>query len=211
MSGGALLSGIAAGLERQSVRIAELFARGGQGAYRIESYSKDASLDNRYLATLAGDLAEIALIQGPEFKNERYILGTYGNWNSTSRPRYHFVDGNEFLEMTAAEVRGGLDGLVLAERLPEYYARYGGNLRLSQVLDMYYGRRGLFGRDNHASKRRANYPLVAPTKTLVDQVGILFFYIRTMVLFAQTTPWRFPAQSSRKIVGTPRPVSCFLS
>lgn len=149
------------------------------GGQRVVSYSNEATLDNAFLATLAGDLAEVAIVQGPRKSDSgypgaagsstSYVLGTSGNWNSSGQPRYYFLTKNENLQMTEAEIQGGLDGLILASQLPEHYQRFRSSLKLSQVLDMYYGRRGLFNRDIHASARLRHYARVAPNGTLVDQ------------------------------------------
>ncbi|OXU23557.1 hypothetical protein TSAR_013207 [Trichomalopsis sarcophagae] len=165
VSGGSVLAGIAAGLTPQQIRIGDLIRQTEQ---RVTSYSNDASVVNKFLGTLAGDLAEVALLQGPQLSG-RYILGVDGNWNSSSQPLYYFLNSNENLEMTASEVRGDLDGLILANELPNYYPSKIGGLRLSQVLDMYYSNRGLFDRKNRACNRRAQLYDVAPTPLLTNQ------------------------------------------
>lgn len=119
-----------------------------------------------------GDLAEMVMVQGPQLKSEHFALGADGSWNSTSRPLHYFLGANENLQMTAAEIRGGLDGLILADQVNEHYKRYG-SLKLSQVLDMYYNRRGLIHQDVRACDRRRNLLNVAPTDMLVAQVSLL--------------------------------------
>ena len=111
----------------------------------------------------------MVLAQGPQ-QRTRYVLGADGSWNSSAQPLYYFLTSNEHLEMTAAEIRGDLDGLILANRISGHYSRFGG-LRLSQVLDMYYNERGLFERSYRACNRRSHYLTVAPTELLISQVS----------------------------------------
>jgi len=77
--------------------------------------------------------------------------------------------------MTDAEIRGGLDGLILATNIRDWHARVG-SLRLSQVLDMYYSQRGIFGMTGaetaiRACNRRAHFSSVAPLETLRNQAN----------------------------------------
>jgi hypothetical protein len=61
---------------------------------------------------LPGDLAEVAVYQGPRLKGNLY-LGPGGTWNDTKIPRVRYMDQrNEgFWQMTDAEARGGIDGM----------------------------------------------------------------------------------------------------
>lgn len=51
------------------------------------------------------------MLQGP--KNEVLTVGAEGGWNSTVLPHYYFLKRNEKLELTDADVRGGLDGNIV--------------------------------------------------------------------------------------------------
>ncbi|KAJ9587894.1 hypothetical protein L9F63_018675 [Diploptera punctata] len=53
-----------------------------------------------------GDLAEVALYQGPYGS---ITVGAPGGWNSTVYPKWYFNQVNKSNEMTDAEIRGGLD------------------------------------------------------------------------------------------------------
>lgn len=68
VSAGTLLSGIAAGLVPQQVRISDLLPRMraivNKPGKRVSRQTQRV-VDNRYAATLAGDLSEVALRQGP--------------------------------------------------------------------------------------------------------------------------------------------------
>jgi hypothetical protein len=60
---------------------------------------------------LLGDLAEVAVYQGPRLQGDLYI-GPAGEWNDTAIPRVHYMDqtNNGLWQMTDAEARGGIDG-----------------------------------------------------------------------------------------------------
>lgn len=112
----------------------------------------------------------MALRQGPKNKDTKFSVGLDGNWNSTALPRWYFLNANNNHEMTTAEIRGDLDGLILAD---ETYKRYSAipNLRLSQIFDMYYSSLGFFDSSIRACNRRTMFTAVAPNDTLVAQVN----------------------------------------
>lgn len=109
------------------------------------------TVDNRWAATLAGDLSEVTLLQGP--MTRQISVGASGAWNSTTIPHWYFLSQREHLEMTDAEIRGGIDGLLLATNIAEW-RRQTSNLRLSQLLDMYYSQRGVFSSNVKSCNRR---------------------------------------------------------
>jgi hypothetical protein len=71
---------------------------------------KSKCINNDYL--LLGDLAEVAVFQGPRLKGGLY-LGPSGTWNDTVIPRVHYMEqrNNRLWQMTDAEARGGIDGM----------------------------------------------------------------------------------------------------
>ncbi|XP_034947105.1 uncharacterized protein [Chelonus insularis] len=162
VTGGSLLAGLAAGLQFQTARLTDLVPKNEE---RIDIYS-NVTIDNKWFATLAGDLAEITLVQGPE--KENLELGLNGHWNSSILPKYYFLDDNDNTEFTAAEIRGGLDGLILASNIRNWYKDVP-TLRLSQVLDMYYSDRGVLNSGIKACDRRGLLTAVAPTETVHAQ------------------------------------------
>jgi hypothetical protein len=66
---------------------------------------------------LPGDLAEVAVYQGPRLKGDLY-LGPGGAWNDTMIPRVRYMDqrNNGLWQMTDAEARGGIDGTYCSVR-----------------------------------------------------------------------------------------------
>lgn len=168
VSVGPLLAGIAAGVVQQSVTTRELllltraYSQGRHGGRQQTTLS----VDNRWAATLAGDLAEVALLQGP-MTRDVYVGGS-GAWNSTAVPRWYFVSQRERLEMTDAEIRGGIDGLALALRIQDWRGQ-ASQLRLSQVLDMYYSQRGVYSSDIKSCNRRSLFTQIAPIAQLQAQ------------------------------------------
>lgn len=115
-----------------------------------------------------GDLAEVTLIQGPT--NGRLSVGANGNWNSSVLPRWYFLKSNEKLQFTTAEIRGDLDGLILANEIESLYSK-APTLRLSQILDMYYNARGVFNPSIRACNRKTLFTkLKENSSTMFEQV-----------------------------------------
>lgn len=164
LSGGPLLTGIATGLQSENIQITQLLSP-SRGQYR--SGRLGATVDNRWAATIAGDLAEIALLQGPQ---PPLSVGAPGTFNSTTMPRWYFLTQRERHEMTDAEIRGGMDGLILAMNMQNWRSRVP-NIKLSQVLDMYYSQRGVMSTDFRACNRNALFTGIAPVATMVDQTN----------------------------------------
>ncbi|XP_046481630.1 uncharacterized protein [Neodiprion pinetum] len=164
VSMGPVLAGIAAALEPQTVTLAELLS----ADLEEKGYTSGPALTNRWIATLGGDLAEAALIQGPG-QVSSINIGAIGGFNSTALPRWYFLTTNENLETTTAEIRGDLDGLILADSVASWYSSVS-TLRLSQILDMYYSSRGVFNSTMRACNRRTLFSTVAENATMVNQV-----------------------------------------
>lgn len=175
VSAGTLIAGIAAGIVQQNVATRELLlltriqARNrhhGRQQQQPQQPQIPLIVDNRWAATLAGDLAEVALLQAPIRTNVN--VGASGAWNSTAIPQWYFLSQRERLEMTDAEIRGGIDGLVIAMKINEW-RNQASQLRLSQIIDMYYSQRGIFSSNVKACQRRSLFNEVAPIDRLQVQ------------------------------------------
>lgn len=97
----------------------------------------DIRRDAYLMTTMLGDLAEIAL-KHKSLSDIKTII-TEGHWNSKISPRHYYIEDNQYIELTAAELRGDIDGLIL-DRISSETS----TLRLSQIFDMYYGYAGLW-------------------------------------------------------------------
>lgn len=141
-SAGTALAGIAAGLAQQNVTVRELIAQDHvMEHYKLARQTAGMlTVDNRYAATLSGDVAEAVLRQSPR----QIQVGASGAWNVSAVPHWYFLSQRDRFEQTDAEIRAGIDGLLMGLRIQEWHSRFN-NLRLSQVLDMYYSQRGMFG------------------------------------------------------------------
>ncbi|XP_059483450.1 uncharacterized protein LOC132201356 [Neocloeon triangulifer] len=171
VSGGALIAGIAAGLQRQEVSVNQLQLTFPSNQDSPRAFAAAGPVDNVFAATLSGDLAEVVLRQGPRSQLTPMKVGSTGGWNDTAVPRYYFLNDNENYEMTDAEIRGALDGLILGLSLPTLQSSFGSVLKLSQVLDMYYSERGIpTQRSYRACQRREQLSNVAPSETIQTQV-----------------------------------------
>uniref|UniRef100_U5ESY0 Putative secreted protein n=1 Tax=Corethrella appendiculata TaxID=1370023 RepID=U5ESY0_9DIPT len=168
VSVGAVLGGIAAGLEPQRVQIRDLIPKDRLGEIRARQVAGN-TIDNRWAATLAGDLAEVALLQIPQ-NPSGVTIGASGSWNS-SIPRWFFLVQRNNFEITDAEIRGGIDGLILANNIINWRNSATG-LRLSQLLEMYYTHRGVFGTNVRSCNRRTLFSANVPTETLRQQTNL---------------------------------------
>lgn len=172
--------GIAAGLVQQNVAIRELLKLTRFYNMRPNRQQVQLNIDNRWAATLAGDLAEVTLLQGP--LNREVSVGAAGAWNSTTVPHWYFLSQRERLEQTDAEIRGGIDGLVLGLNVDEW-RRQTSQLRLSQLLDMYYSNRGVFSSDIRSCNRRGLFTkFVQPNQLLAQTIGFSTVLDREMQL-----------------------------
>lgn len=200
-SAGTAIAGIATGLAQQTVSIRDLINEEHMGNYRLARQQAVPGVDNRFAATLAGDIAE-AVLRQPASQNVQ--VGASGAWNNSAVPRWFFLSQRERLEMTDAEIRGGLDGLILATNVAAWRDRHQG-LRLSQIVDMYYSQRGMFGMSDEASavracNRRNLFPVVAPMETLRSQAfaftTVLDGEMQTAVTLTAASTQRMATQAS---------------
>lgn len=156
VSGGNLIAGIAAGAQPQRIPISKL---------NTNLPSEQSTVFNIFGATVSGDLAEASLMQGTRTAT-RISVGAAGGWNSTEAQRFHMLQSTLHLEMTDPEIRGGIDGLVLGTNLPNILSVFG-QLRLSQLLDMYYNaRNGVFDSNLRACNRQMLSTQFLDTNTL---------------------------------------------
>lgn len=204
-SAGTVLSGIAAGLAPQTVTVQQLVA----ADHDMEHYKMarqtagNLNVDNRYAATLSGDVAEAVLQQVPR----EIQVGSPGAWNITAVPHWYFLSQRNNFEQTDAEIRAGIDGLLLGLRINEWHSRFN-NLRLSTVLDMYYSQRGMFGTFENtevsirACNRRAMFSTI-PMPVLIQQsIGFTTVLDREMssdVTLSANSTSRFATQATNAL------------
>ncbi|KAH8363756.1 hypothetical protein KR200_007853 [Drosophila serrata] len=170
VSAGTVIAGIAAGVQQQTIQTNTLLAlsqRRGRG--RSQSQTSN-SIDNRWAATIAGDLAEVALIQVPVSSGNAASVGATGGWNDTVLPHWYFLSQRTNLEATDAEIRGGLDGLILAKNVANWRTQ-ASNLKLSQLLRMYYSTNGVLSSGINACSRQSLFPTVAPSQEMEAQTA----------------------------------------
>lgn len=114
----------------------------------------------------SGDLSEAALHQGSRVGT--VSIGVSGGWNSTTVPRYYFISEKENWEATDADIRAGLDGIILALNIDSWKNTVS-SLKISQILDLYYSQRGVFNSSLRACNRKLLQTDYAPTETLKTQ------------------------------------------
>ncbi|XP_073958297.1 uncharacterized protein [Choristoneura fumiferana] len=136
-----------------------------------------ADISNLYVATLAGDLAEVVVNQGPRVgaAAQLMVVGSHNRWNDTMLPRNYFLypQNRELADwhLTDAEILGGIDGLILANYLPTWLSQRS-TLKLSQVIDMYYSNEGVaFEPGVKACNRRSLFGNILKSPTLVSETS----------------------------------------
>lgn len=166
---GNLIAGIAAGFQPQTIQLRTLLAlsrRPGQFGGRQSTLS----VDNRWAATLAGDLAEVALVQVPMSPSGSASVGAGGAWNDTVMAKWYFMSRRDNLEMTDAEIRGGLDGLIIAMNINDWKNQASG-LKLSQLLAMYYSLGGVLGSGVMACNRQQQFNTITAQSDMTSQTA----------------------------------------
>ncbi|XP_017878386.1 uncharacterized protein LOC108623985 [Ceratina calcarata] len=198
---GLVLAGIAAGTQPEASTVYD-FQRLVLRENINETDRTKESVHNEWFATLAGDLAEVALIQGPT-SGDQLSVGVDGVWNSTALPRWFFLNSDENFEMTAPEIRGDLDGLILAKEINKGYS-VNNKLRLSQIFDMYYSRQGFFDSSITACNRKTLFSAVAPNVTMSSEAFgaaiLLNKYIKTSGTIDRPLIKKFAIQAVNALV-----------
>lgn len=205
ISAGAVMAGIAAGLVPQTITVRELIANDHiMEHYKLARQTAgQMTVDNRYAATLSGDVAESVLRQVPR----DIQVGASGAWNVTAVPHWYFLSQRDRFEQTDAEIRGGIDGLLMGLRIQEWRNRFT-NLRLSQVLDMYYSQRGLFGttQNPETSIRACNrnemfstIPMTTLTQQSIAFTTVLDGEMTSDVTLSANSTSRFATQATNSL------------
>ncbi|XP_014277470.1 uncharacterized protein [Halyomorpha halys] len=167
-----VISGIAAALQPLQVLPYQMLDTNMNN----NSYEENMHIDNKWVSTFAGDLAEMLIIQKPIIKKD-YFFGPGGNWNDIRLPvHYYFNADNEVIErelwqFTDAEIMGAIDGMILAHEAMSW-SQSRRILQLSQLLESYYTNRYTNHlHKSHASKRKLFFnQIMEKSFTIVEQV-----------------------------------------
>lgn len=102
------------------------------------------------------------------------VVGNKGSWNDTVEPKYYFLESNDKTKLlfTDAEIKSSIDGLVLALGMPSWNSN---NIKISQVLDLYYGR-GVYNSSTRACNRKSLIQNLISDKSLLISQTTLFNY-----------------------------------
>ncbi|XP_031784515.1 uncharacterized protein LOC100680378 isoform X1 [Nasonia vitripennis] len=158
----------------------------------------ETQIDNVWAATVSGELAEMVIYQGPIYE-ERMYLGATGFWNNTMRPQVFYVTHrHDSFDLTRAEIIGGIDGLIIAKNLDKWINKFE-NLKLSQVLDMYYSERGVvFDKSVKACLRGDQFPRIGPKSILEEQtyaVAQVLAYLNSIAAMSDAALQRLVVRS----------------
>ncbi|CAF4791555.1 unnamed protein product [Pieris macdunnoughi] len=146
----------------------------------LDDLGTDVSdISNVWVATLAGDLAEVVVNQGARFgaSPQRMVIGSSNKWNDTLLPRdyYLFMQNASSTDwhMTDAEILAGIDGLILSHYVPIWIEQRR-TLRLSQIIEMYYSNEGVsFDPKVRACNRQALFSSIVTKDELFRETSRL--------------------------------------
>ncbi|CAH0766805.1 unnamed protein product [Diatraea saccharalis] len=134
-------------------------------------------ISNTWVATLAGDLAEVVVNQGPRVGSveNRLVVGSNNRWNDTYLPRdFYLLPQNASVvdwHFTDAEILAGIDGLIIANYLSQWVETRR-TLRLSQIIDMYYSHEGIsFNPRVKACNRQSLFNEIFRRETLLAEAS----------------------------------------
>jgi len=160
-----MLAGLAGGLQPQSVTW------------------EAGNADNGWAASLAGDLAQTAIMK----RKEEPFVGPDGFFNSTICPNEFYLRAVRqppvFSRLTVAEVNGGIDGVLLAERAMSLESRT--EFTLSQIIDGYYSNAGVRAAGSgalSACDRYANYLAQVDTGKLAEEAYIFGVELKNVLV-----------------------------
>ncbi|CAK1601953.1 unnamed protein product [Parnassius mnemosyne] len=142
---------------------------------KIVNNENNNEISNIWVATLAGDLAEVVVNQGPRVgaSSQHLVVGSNNRWNDSVLPRTFYLlpqsSGVVDWHFTDAEILAGIDGLILASYVPSWIEQRR-SLRLSQVLEMYYSNEGVsFDPTVRACNRLSLYTNAVNSSLLTSQ------------------------------------------
>ncbi|XP_055390520.1 uncharacterized protein LOC129619310 [Condylostylus longicornis] len=100
-------------------------------------------INNTFASNLAGDLAEVCIFQSPYY-NTNVHVGTPGNWNSFEYPTSYYIKDSNNLNwfMTDSEILTSIDGYYISNNIHSWISSLS-LLRLSQVIELYYSKKGI--------------------------------------------------------------------
>ncbi|KAK2727224.1 uncharacterized protein LOC136033098 isoform X2 [Artemia franciscana] len=151
VAAGPVLSGIAAGLEPQTVRLRDWM---GSVYYNWSDTVLDRSINNIWGTTIASDIAQSGLLR---IHLSHTTVGPSGSWNDSLGicPREFALHNEDPSYLTNAEIYGGIDGLLLGLKMRDWDKEY---LKLSDLLSSYYSETGVAkDRSYRACNRISNF------------------------------------------------------
>ncbi|CAH0561911.1 unnamed protein product [Brassicogethes aeneus] len=181
VSVGSLLSGIAAGFKNQEV----------------------PELGNSlYANTLSGDLAETCLYNSKEMKGNEYVVGSTEGWDNTLSPKilYNNAKSSKITEfsLTNSRIRGSLDGFYLGSNIPNWRNKYS-DIKISQIVDMYYSPRGVFNNSIRACNRKILETSYVSTGVLTNETALALVKLNSKIGAGSITLEEFTAVAANQI------------
>lgn len=199
VAAGNVLIGVAAGSEPQSAPLKDLIK---DPQMELSPGSLERIVHSIWVATLAGDIAQTSLLRTPKGIPS---FGPRGKWNCTLCPREYKLETREHSMLTNAEFYGGVDGLLMAQRMATWDSS--SYLKLSAVLEMYYSETGIHGDTKYrACNRLYNYrdPAIVDQAMLKEQSlnAALVMYSRGIDGAPTVIPGVKPADQIGRYVNT---------
>ncbi|XP_034943326.1 uncharacterized protein [Chelonus insularis] len=174
---GSIIAAMAAALQHQNVAVKLLFdtvsssANSSVAPPHSDEFNEEVDIIlPRNQMLLNKSMSLNSLINSDVEVDNIWLATIAGFWNSTMRPQiYYLVQTNDDFDVTRAEIIGAIDGFIIAKHLKTWLSLFN-NLRLSQILDMYYSSRGFLSDSVGACKRKYAFWPVASRTILEEQV-----------------------------------------
>lgn len=153
---GNVISGIAAGLKPQQTSVG----------------------DALYINTIAGVIANSYLYT---IRYDRKpFTSSQENLDNSLSPKILYNSGSNEFALSMSTVRGALDGFFLGQNVEAWTRQYS-ELRISQIIDMYYSPRGVFNNSIKACNRKTLQPNALTESALVNETGTFMYHLNNKI------------------------------
>lgn len=163
---GRVITGICAGMNRKDLILKEIYGLSSK------------HIDNLYAATIAGDIAQTGLMNKIGGKTTPPLFGPGGTWspNKECPEVLTILTSTYSAAATDAKILGGMDGFLMGLKILEWWSV--GNVRLGQVLRMYYHDGVTYDKNYAACRRFDTFQKMAGKRELIDQVMLSMYAVK---------------------------------
>ncbi|XP_018016916.1 uncharacterized protein LOC108673560 isoform X2 [Hyalella azteca] len=135
------------------------------------------SIKGIYASTLSGDLAQVALMSTRSETNNAVYVGPPGRYyTSTTCSKFYSLETNKYSLLSRAELFAGIDALLFKYAYDKSSSSFS-NMKLSQLLRLYYSEKGLPNMPEFkACNRLSLYSLLDRTEIQDQALNFMYAY-----------------------------------